>query len=1409
MKNNNALSSIILFLVLTANLSAQGPTAVPGGNVSGTWIKANSPYEVQGDITIASGDTLTIEPGVTVEFQGYYKLSVWGRISAVGAENDTILFTVNDPSDYDTYLDSTLGSWNGIEYYTNPDSSLLDICKLEYGKALDLDPEDWTDERGGALFVFSDANTLVVRRCHFYHNYASQLGGAIVTNGSDFPLEDCLFTYNRSGEWGGAVFGKIGKINHNVFTHNQSSYGGALAFWGITANDINENIFRYNSATSGGAIYSSGSFFTLTNNIIANNHANSGGAIYCSETSYPEITGNLVVNNAALFHGGGIALSGTNAVLVNNTISNNSTALHGGGGLFSLNCSPEIQNSIIWGNEPDQVYLQTNTSSPDIYYSNLQGGVDSISGGTFNGRYENNTDLIPEFVSPTEGAGDAYDGNSADWSLKQISPCINMGNPGTYQLNLPEKDVYGNVRIKNNIIDMGAAEKHISVVEIHEDIDSNQTWISDTVKIFSDVSVVDGVTLKINAGTVVQFQDYYQMAIQGVLLARGTKENLIRFTVPAVKESTGWAGLRFDNSDGNMFDNDSSLIEYCQFEYAKNYEGGGIYVRYFSDLIISHSIFMHDTADYGAAIYVGECAPLILNNIISHNHSDHGAIAASSASPEIIGNTITYNTSNPVSNPAGGIYGSSSDFLVQDNFIANNQGGFYARNSTNKEYALLNNIIVNNQEYGIFFGSGIHLYALNNTVANNEGYGFFSYGKSRLTLINNIFWGNDEDNIDTYLPPDENPIKILNCNIQGGIGSLIWPAAANLEYDHIIDQEPSFVNPTDGTGWAYESVPEDWKLFSVSPCINEGLMEDFPYALPATDMMDQPRVFGSSIDIGAAENQDGLAIITEQPANHIVCEGDTISLMVSIPDTAYLQWQKDGLDIPGATIPVLAIDSATIYDEGNYQCIITNAYGQVKSNQVYVLVRKAPEILSEPASQWLKKDESSTLRVYIDGSSPLSYQWKQDGVNIPGAITPEYKITHPDYDHEGDYTCNISNACGIAVTSPATIYIAPQLCMVTVSETSGDNLVVWEKKTKAPVFAYNVYRISESAGIYDKLATVPFDDLSVFVDSIADPTMQAYLYKITAIDTGNNETDIDLCKPHKTIHLLVSTNTELNTTQLAWDKYYGFDYNTYNIYRSNTGTGFSLAHSISSDFQSWTDTMQVSGDLYYRIAVERPDPCYPSAGSGKAGAGPYHHALSNLDNNRLQAGQLPPDTLTLDHNSIYEENAPGTYIGRLTTVDRDTIDAHTYHLIPGEGDDDNFSFTLAGNLLLAARVFDYETKNSYSIRVRTTDLFGNYYENIFNIEILDVNEATGLPVHHTGNVKAFPNPFRHATTITFPNPNGENYSMKIMNLSGKVVRVQEDIRNSRLYIEKGNLEKGLYLIELRGEKIYRGKLMVE
>jgi len=91
---------IILFslsvIIYISSMVSYSQTVIPGGDVYGTWSINGSPYQVMGDIAIPNDSTLSVDPGVMVEFQGHYALFVQGRLLAMGTETDTIVFTVND-----------------------------------------------------------------------------------------------------------------------------------------------------------------------------------------------------------------------------------------------------------------------------------------------------------------------------------------------------------------------------------------------------------------------------------------------------------------------------------------------------------------------------------------------------------------------------------------------------------------------------------------------------------------------------------------------------------------------------------------------------------------------------------------------------------------------------------------------------------------------------------------------------------------------------------------------------------------------------------------------------------------------------------------------------------------------------------------------------------------------------------------------------------------------------------------------------------------------------------------------------------------------------------------------------------------------------------------------------------------
>jgi hypothetical protein len=102
-----------------------------------------------------------------------------------------------------------------------------------------------------------------------------------------------------------------------------------------------------------------------------------------------------------------------------------------------------------------------------------------------------------------------------------------------------------------------------------------------------------------------------------------------------------------------------------------------------------------------------------------------------------------------------------------------------------------------------------------------------------------------------------------------------------------------------------------------------------------------------------------------------------------------------------------------------------------------------------------------------------------------------------------------------------------------------------------------------------------------------------------------------------------------------------------------------------------------------------------------------------------------PAAVALSNQSINENAGINGAVGTFSTTDSDTGQTYTYTLVPGIGAVDNASFTISGITLAANASFDYETKNSYSIRIRTTDNgTGNLWcEAPFTITVNDINET--------------------------------------------------------------------------------------
>jgi len=121
---------IMLFIGLLMVVDVQPVTALEctAGPHSGTisadqrWCETDNPHQVTGTITIQAGVTLTIDPGVQVQFATGTSLIISGSLQAVGNAGEGIIFTSTSPG-------ST--TFRRVEF--TPDSSaILDYVDISY-----------------------------------------------------------------------------------------------------------------------------------------------------------------------------------------------------------------------------------------------------------------------------------------------------------------------------------------------------------------------------------------------------------------------------------------------------------------------------------------------------------------------------------------------------------------------------------------------------------------------------------------------------------------------------------------------------------------------------------------------------------------------------------------------------------------------------------------------------------------------------------------------------------------------------------------------------------------------------------------------------------------------------------------------------------------------------------------------------------------------------------------------------------------------------------------------------------------------------------------------------------------------------------------------------------------------------
>ncbi len=195
----------------------------------------------------------------------------------------------------------------------------------------------------------------------------------------------------------------------------------------------------------------------------------------------------------------------------------------------------------------------------------------------------------------------------------------------------------------------------------------------------------------------------------------------------------------------------------------------------------------------------------------------------------------------------------------------------------------------------------------------------------------------------------------------------------------------------------------------------------------------------------------------------------------------------------------------------------------------------------------------------------------------------------------GNYSVVATNSIGCTsnteIYAPAPIqpYDGEQICMVTMDEQTGNNLIIIEKTLNVGTDSILIYRMDNYTSQYICIGAIGIDEISIFEDEDAIPEQQSYQYKISVKDIVCGK-ESDLSDVHRTILLQSSVGIN-NDVNLLWNPYEGFTYSNFQIYRSNANGAFNLIAYVPNNNFSFTDLTPPSGLNRYQVRVSPNTPC--------------------------------------------------------------------------------------------------------------------------------------------------------------------------------------------------------------------------
>ena len=710
-------------------------------------------------------------------------------------------------------------------------------------------------------------------------------------------------------QWGpGVVLLKNGRVSNCLVQNNSfgGEYAGNCAGGGICNNTAGDTcaincIVRNNKATHGGGIRAAG---IVINCIVENNEATgNGGGVYIHLAG--QLHNSIVRNNLSTNNVGGVDITGSGAIVncliygnkannqigglyirlaanvINCTIVKNDHGDTGNNAIFAgirSNSNNQADyngklfvNNIVWGNTL-KGELQTEQVHTNLKYYGTNG---VCSNNALQGANSIGVKYIALAADNAAASGPQFGTN---YECAATSPLYNAGSNEALTYLVGDKDVYGNARVQNGVIEIGAVES-VTKYYVAEGSDLqaavNKASAGDTVLVQAgtyegNFIMKDGVF--VSGGWNADFTAQTEHASildannSGRVLNQPAGFNKLtiwdNFTI-----QNGFLAAYFDEWGPGVALLKNGRVTNCLVqnnsygpEYSGKCVGGGICNNSGGDTCAINCIVRNNKATHGGGI---RTAGVAINCLVENNEATtngggvylhylgklHNSVVRNNVSKKDVGGVDMIHLGCAIYN-----------CLVVENHADSVIGGVQARTSNN----VVNTTIVGNSHNTVESGkiSWAGFRASDGTADNY---------KDKL-FVNNVIWGN-KHNGDVVA---EQVMSNLQHYATNG-------TFANNALQGTADIKATYIQLSAANDPQFDA---NYECAATSPLYNAGNNDALPHLLGDKDVYGHARKQNGVIEIGAVEC--AMALLSD--GNNAVVieanEGETVSVLVNRTFTA-------------------------------------------------------------------------------------------------------------------------------------------------------------------------------------------------------------------------------------------------------------------------------------------------------------------------------------------------------------------------------------------------------------------------------------------------------------------------------------------------------------------------------------------